>query len=34
MSPSGGFGLNAKDVAEVDPLLVRRNDKGEVEDVN
>lgn len=27
------FGLNAEDVAEVEPLLVTRNDKGEVEDV-
>jgi hypothetical protein len=28
------FGLNAEDVAEVEPLLVTRNDKGEIEDVN
>ena len=28
------FGLNAEDVAEVEPLLVRRNAKGEVEDMN
>jgi len=27
------FGLNAEDVAEVEPALVTRNDKGEVEDV-
>jgi hypothetical protein len=28
------FGLNAEDVAEVEPLLVTRNEKGEIEDVN
>src|SRR5262245_20373544 len=27
------IGLNAEDVAEVEPLLITRNDKGEVEDV-
>jgi hypothetical protein len=27
------IGLNAEDVAEVEPLLVTRNDKGEVEDL-
>jgi Collagen triple helix repeat (20 copies)/Chaperone of endosialidase/Head domain of trimeric autotransporter adhesin len=30
---SRDFGLNAEDVAEVEPALVTRNDKGEVEDV-
>ena len=28
------FGLNAEDVAELEPLFVTRNEKGEVEDVN
>ena len=27
------FGLNAEEVAEVEPMFVTRNDKGEVEDV-
>jgi len=27
------IGLNAEDVAEVEPLLVTRNDKGEIEDL-
>ncbi|HKQ80518.1 MAG TPA: tail fiber domain-containing protein [Blastocatellia bacterium] len=30
---SRDFGLNAEDVAEVEPALVTRNDKGEIEDV-